>query len=104
MNEVPLRKEERIITDKVLYIDGKGYHIVINGKLYPIIFIDSINSYKTIYSLPCNNRQEPWTSKSYNGNSRPEVIETMWGRYKPTSKITVHLENDVVTCHIQYQT
>lgn len=72
----------------------------LNSKSYPVA--DEclrLNGAKVLYSLPCNDKQEPWTkrklSKPLTSQTAINTIKLYWSKYKHNQNVRGTVKNDI---------
>jgi len=90
----PVKREVRTkgssIAGKVNYRDNKFY-ILINNKEYEVVY--NIEEYKTLYSLPTNDKHPAYTKRKVSEIKRPDTVKLYWSPLKEGMKVKGNIVN-----------
>ena len=88
-------EEKSDVFTKVLYTSDLGFHVIINNKIHTLINLCGFENYAVLYSLPNNDKHEPWTERPLTKIQYPKLVGVYWSIYKPGDVICVRLVNDI---------
>jgi hypothetical protein len=93
MKTIPIKDVSIPVKGKVVYNkELERLQLKVKDKFYNIVYIDTINAYNKLYSLPKNNKWPPWTEKSFSGSSKPYSVAIYWSPFKEGMKIKANID------------
>lgn len=94
---VKQKQKNGVVSGLIVYLNSK-FFIKVKGRLYKLKDL-SIDDAKVLYSLPRNNKREPWSEKTITDENKVwnvDIVSEYWGKYKPGIKLRGYIDDDAL--------
>lgn len=93
METLAFNKVDIPVKGTVIYNKKLGrLQLKVKNEVFNIVYIDTVNAYDKLYSLPRNDKWPAWTEKEFTGSSRPYSVSMYWAPFKEGMKIKANLD------------